>query len=64
MADGVVDSCRKYRVNDVRNGNFTLDNVVVAVTDKGKKIIVGKSLLNKFTSWMLDNKEHTLVLRK
>jgi hypothetical protein len=64
MANGVIDTCRKYRVNDVRIGHFTLDNIVVAVTDKGKKIIVGKSLLNKFTSWMLDNKEQTLVLRK
>jgi len=64
MANGMVDTCRKYTISGVRVGKFTLDNVVVAVTDKGKKIIAGRSLLNKFTNWIIDNKSNTLVLTK
>lgn len=64
MANGVVDTCRKYRINNVRIGSFSLNNIVVAVTDKGKRIIVGKALLNKFSNWTLDNRKNYLVLTK
>jgi hypothetical protein len=64
MANGVTDSCRKYKMNNIRVGKFTVNNVVVAVTDKGKKIIIGRSLLNKFSNWILDNKKSVLVLSK
>jgi hypothetical protein len=64
MANGMIDTCRKYRVNNIRIGQFTLNNMVVAVTDKGKKIIAGKALLNKFSDWMLDNRASVLILRK
>ena len=62
FANGDVDSCRRYRINGVQIGGFTVDNVVVAVTDKGKRILLGKSLLNKFSRWVLDNKENKLIL--
>ena len=64
MANGMVDTCRKYRINNVKIGKFTLNNIMVAVTDKGKRIIVGKALMNKFSQWVLSNKENSLVLSK
>ncbi len=64
MANGVADTCRKYRIDNVQIGHYSLSNIVVAVTDKGKHIIVGKALLNKFGSWILDNKKNYLVLTK
>lgn len=64
MANGTVDSCRRYRINNVRIGKFHLDNIVVAVSEKGKRLLVGRSLLNKFGSWVLDNRSKTLVLSK
>ena len=64
MANGMIDTCRKYTINHFQIGKFTVDNVNIAVTDKGKKIIIGKSLLNKFSSWVIDNKENILVLSK
>jgi hypothetical protein len=64
MANGMVDICRKYLINGVRIGSYYLDNITVAVTDKGKKIIVGKGLLNKFSGWTLNNKENILILEK
>ncbi|HEX8334414.1 MAG TPA: aspartyl protease family protein, partial [Segetibacter sp.] len=64
MANGMIDTCRKYRMNNIRIGDYSIDNIVVAVTDKGKKIIAGKSLLNKFSNWILDNKQNNLVLKR
>jgi predicted aspartyl protease len=64
MANGMVDTCRKYRMNNIRIGEYSIDNIVVAVTDKGKKIIAGKSLLNKFSNWILDNKQNNLILMR
>jgi hypothetical protein len=64
MANGDVDTCRKYRIDNIRIGKFTVNNIVVAVTEKGKRIIVGKGLLNKFTTWILNNKENSLILNK
>ena len=64
MANGMVDTCRKYLVNGLKIGRYTLNNLMVAVTDKGKKIIAGKGLLNKFSSWVMNNKENILVLNK
>lgn len=64
MANGSVDTCRRYKLSQLRLGKFSINNVDVAVTDKGKKIIIGRSLLNKFSAWALDNKQNTLTLSK
>ncbi|WP_207494899.1 retropepsin-like aspartic protease [Aridibaculum aurantiacum] len=64
MANGMIDTCRRYQVNNIQVGSFSLDNIIIAVTDKGKKVIAGKGMLNKFTTWYLNNKENTLVLSK
>jgi hypothetical protein len=49
MANGMIDTCRKYKIDNFVIGEFSVNNIVVAVTDKGKRIIVGKGLLNKFS---------------
>ena len=64
MANGAIDTCRKYRIDNVQIGKFRVNNVIVAVTDKGRKIIIGRSLLNKFSNWILDNKKSVLILSK
>lgn len=64
MANGVIDTCRTYKVNGIRIGKFFLDNITVAVSDKAKRIIVGKSLINKFSTWAINNKNSTLVLNR
>ena len=62
MANGMIDTCRKYMINNLQIGKFSVDNIVVAITDKGKRIIVGKALLNKFSKWILNNEENKLIL--
>jgi len=64
MANGVIDTCRKYMVSNIQIGGFAVNNIIVAVTDKGKRIIAGKALLNKFSKWILNNRENTLILTR
>ncbi|MEO7767980.1 MAG: retropepsin-like aspartic protease [Ferruginibacter sp.] len=64
MANGMIDTCRRYKINRLQVGKFMVNNIIIAVTDKGKRIIVGKALLNKFSHWILNNKENTLILNK
>lgn len=64
MANGSIDSCRKYIIQGVTIGEFHVNNVAIAVSDKAKKIILGRSLLNKFKEWILDNKNNALILTR
>lgn len=64
MANGVIDTCRKYMAQNIMIGKYTVNNIVQAVTDKGKRIIAGKSLLNKFNNWKLNNEKNFLILNK
>jgi hypothetical protein len=64
MANGIIDTCRTYNIDGIRMGNYYLNNITIAASDKAKRNIVGKSLINKFSSWMLNNKNNTLILNK
>lgn len=64
LANGSIDTCRTYRANGIQIGKSTINNVIISVTDKGKKLLVGRSLLNKFKTWALDNESSTLTLTK
>lgn len=64
MANGMIDTCRKYKINNVQVGEFYINNIVIAVSDKARRIIVGKGLLNKFSEWTLNNNDNTLILTK
>jgi hypothetical protein len=59
-----MESCRRYRINGIQIGHFTVNNVVVSISGNAKRIIVGKALLNKFRTWSLNNEENKLILSK
>lgn len=64
MANGMIDTCRKYKIDNILIGHYSIGNIVVAVSDKARRVIAGKSLLNKFSNWMIDNKQNILILNK
>jgi predicted aspartyl protease len=64
LANGSIEKCRKYLINDVKIGNYTVNNVEVSVSENGKKILIGRSLLNKFGTFTLDNHANKLYLSK
>ncbi len=64
MANGEVENCKRYTVNNIKIGDYNIDNIVVAVSEKSKKIIAGKTLFNKFKSWSINNELNKLILWK
>lgn len=64
LADGRTDTCRRYIINGVQIGKYKLNNVCIAVSDKAKRILLGRSVLNKFGRWILDNRKSNLILTK
>ncbi|HLO45977.1 MAG TPA: retroviral-like aspartic protease family protein [Leadbetterella sp.] len=64
LANGTIEKCRTYMANNVKIGNYTLNNVGISVSDNGKKILIGRSLLNKFGTITLDNNKNKIYLTK
>lgn len=65
LADGSVVACRRFVLNEVRIGEYTVNNVEIAVLDDhGDEFLLGKSFLDKFSSWSIDNQNETLILKK
>lgn len=65
MADGSYTDCRRLKLDGIQVGDFTVNNVVVAISeDSNGLLLLGKSLLDKFSSWSIDNKTEELVLTK
>jgi hypothetical protein len=64
LANGDADTCRRYLLPSILMGHYTINNIMVAVSEKGRRVIAGKTLLNKFSYWMINNKENKLMLHK
>lgn len=64
LANGSIDKCKKYLVNNIRIGSFLVNNVIVSVSLQANDFLVGKSLLNKFLFWTIDNKNNYLILHR
>ncbi len=64
LADDRTISCRRYLVHDINIGSFVLHDVVMAASDSVRQFLLGKSVLNKFSSWTIDNRQGWLVLVK
>jgi hypothetical protein len=64
LADGSIISCKRYKVDNLKIGRLVVNNVILAVSKDGKEFLVGKSLLNKFSEWSIDNKNNFLILKK
>ena len=64
LADNSILSCRRYKINGVKIGRFVVNEVVLATSKQAKEFLLGKSILNKFSQWTLDNKFEVLILKK
>jgi hypothetical protein len=64
IADGSTVDCKVYRVNNVQIGKYTLDNIMLSVAKHADIFLLGKSFLNKFRRWTIDNKEELLILER
>lgn len=64
LANGSIIECKRYLVNNLVVGKFNISDIVIAAVDKSITILVGRSLLNKFRRWNVDNEKNWLILEK
>lgn len=63
LADNNTVIGQKVRLNNILIGDFIVNNVVLTIINKGS-LLCGKSFLNKFKNWEIDEKNKTLILYK
>ncbi|MDZ4846366.1 MAG: retropepsin-like aspartic protease [Chitinophagales bacterium] len=64
LADGSKVKAKVYNVSGIQVGGFTVDNVMTGVISEDASLLLGKSFLDKFTRWEIDNDKKTLYLEK
>lgn len=64
IANGKEMICKMYRVNNVQIGKFTVDNIMLGTSPEVENFLLGKSFLNKFSRWTIDNRRELLILEK
>lgn len=65
MANGKQIECRRVVLNNIQVGGYTVNNITAAISDeKNAMMLLGKSFLDKFSNWSIDNNTGELVLTK
>lgn len=65
IADGSVISVRRAILNEVKIGDFIVNNVVVTIgNNKNSPFLLGRGFLDNFKKWSIDNSQKTLTLTK
>ncbi|HXH19036.1 MAG TPA: retropepsin-like aspartic protease [Chitinophagales bacterium] len=64
LADGSKVKGRIYMLSGLQIGGFTIDNVVAGVISEDASLLLGKSFLDKFKKWKIDNERNTLYLER
>jgi hypothetical protein len=63
IADGSKMASQRFRIRSLQVGNRVLENVEASTAPDNAPILLGQSALKKFSSWSIDNKRGTLVLK-
>lgn len=65
MANGKKEECRRVVLNNVHVGGYVVNNVMAAISSQSEAmLLLGKSFLDKFSNWSIDNSSNTLILTK
>lgn len=65
LADGSVIKCKIIILNNIGIGNFIVNNVKIAIINNADTdLLLGKSFLDKFKKWTINNENDTLYLEK
>ena len=64
IADGTIVQCRRLIIPELKIGAFTVANVKASVGVGSTPLLLGKSFLDKFKKWTIDNLSNTLNLEK
>jgi clan AA aspartic protease (TIGR02281 family) len=63
LADNRVVEAQTARVDNIHIGDYTVNNVVIAILEQGS-LLCGVSFLDKFRKWEIDSKNKVLILYK
>lgn len=64
VADGSIIKCRRFILPELKVGEFTVKNIQVAVGINNTPLLLGKSFLDKFSKWSINNLTNKLILEK
>lgn len=64
IADGSIVKCRRFILPNLEIGNYKVQNVSFSVGVSNTPLLLGKSLLNKFKTWKINNTNKTLELER
>jgi aspartyl protease family protein len=65
MANGEMEECRRLKLDNIQIGDYTISNVIVAINaNSNGMLLLGKSFLDKFSHWSIDNGAAELVLTR
>ncbi|KIA89904.1 retropepsin-like aspartic protease family protein [Kaistella jeonii] len=64
IADGSIVTQRRINLKEVKVGAFTVKNVTASVGNGNIPLLLGKSFLDKFSKWSIDNSSEKLILEK
>ena len=63
LANNQIVNAQVVLINNIKIGDYTVNNVKVAILDDGN-LLCGKSFLDKFTKWEIDKVNKQLILYK
>ncbi len=62
LADGSTVPSPTFRIRSLKVGSITLENVIGSVADVRSTPLLGQSFLQRFQSWSVNNRQHSLTL--
>lgn len=64
LADGSIVKAKRLTLPYIKVGSFTVKDVICCVNPTSDVQLLGKSFLNRFSKWTINNDNHTLILEK
>ena len=61
LANGSIVKGRRTIVDNIKIGSYTASNVVIVILDSDCDYLLGKSFLEKFDHWSVENSEYLLL---
>jgi aspartyl protease family protein len=64
IADGSIIAQRRVLIREIKIGDFAVKNVSASIGKSNIPLLLGKSFLDKFTKWSIDNENNILFLER
>jgi clan AA aspartic protease (TIGR02281 family) len=62
IADGSTKSYKRTYIPEIVIGNVSVENIIGTIVPDGQPLLLGKSFLDSFKKWQIDNSKDVLIL--